>query len=417
MNKARSIFKNDFINIISRRSFILTLILIPLVPTLILGVLNLLNRDPAPSLQDTVISEAMNPLPYGVVDLSGLITNYPDWLVQGSLKPEPNEATARELTQQGKLQGFYRIAADYLSTGSVVLVKPQVSMITEVTQGDTLQNLIDYNLLGSNQALYLKFNTPLEYQVEPLDPNQAVARDTSNLASFFMPYGVTVFFYLMILVTSSLMLEAVGKEKENRVMEMLLSSVRPIDILTGKIVALGLAGLLQVVVWYGAGILLLRTNGNVLAIPTDLQIPLQAILLAIPFFLLGYTLFGSLMAGLGGMAPNLREANQYTIIITMPLIFTMLSITSLIQAPSGSLSTFLSIFPFTSPVAMMARLSVGDVPIWQVVLSLVILILTVIFVLRGVANIFRAQTLLTGQKFKVGTFFQTLLGRNREQSF
>jgi ABC-2 type transport system permease protein len=188
----------------------------------------------------------------------------------------------------------------------------------------------------------------------------------------------------------------------------LLSSVKPIQLFTGKILALGLANLLQMVIWFGTAILVLRLGGTTLNIPENLQIPGSVFFLAIPFFLLGYGLYGTLMAGIGAMAPNLREGNQSTFVLTLPLIFTLLSLTYLIEQPHGSLSTFLSLFPFTSPVAMITRLTIGNVPVWQIWLALALLALTVWFLVRGISNLFRAQILLAKNKFSVGLFVKTL---------
>ncbi len=93
----------------------------------------------------------------------------------------------------------------------------------------------------------------------------------------------------------------------------------------------------------------------------------------------------------------------------LPLIFVLMNIYQLIDKPhGGAFSVILSLFPLTSPVAMMTRISIGQVPLWQILLSIVILILFVILVIRAVANLFSSQTLLSGDKFNVQTFLKTL---------
>jgi len=94
------------------------------------------------------------------------------------------------------------------------------------------------------------------------------------------------------------------------------------------------------------------------------------------------------MAGMGAVAPNLREGNQSTFVLNLPLIFTILSINQLIETPFSSFTTFMTLFPFTSPVVMLTRLSVGPVPAWQLIASIALLVGTVIIVIRGVANLF-----------------------------
>jgi len=120
-------------------------------------------------------------------------------------------------------------------------------------------------------------------------------------------------------------------------------------------------------------------------------------------------LYGSLMAGIGALAPNLREGNSSSFILTLPLIFIMLIINQLIGEPNSLISVILSIFPMTASVVMMARLAIGPVALWQIGLSLAVLIATVYFVVRGVSNLFSSQTLLSGEKFNIKTFFRTIV--------
>ncbi|MFZ3070978.1 MAG: ABC transporter permease [Anaerolineaceae bacterium] len=408
MNKTWAVFKYEFLTTISRRSFILTLILVPLIPGLIIGLLSLLNESQTQELEQAFTQEATIPLPLGVIDQSGLISAFPDWITGGNLIAIADEPTARQKVLDGQLDGFYLIPQDYLQSGKITLVKPEVNALTGFTQSDVLDRLIEYNLLGADQSLYLKYTNPTAFQLEQINPETADSRDTGNMLSFYLPYGVMIFFYIIIFSTSSMMLNSIGKEKDSHVMEVLLSSLKPTEMFTGKIIGLGLAGLLQMVVWFGAAILMLRLGGTTLSIPPGLQIPASVFFLAILFFLLGYGVYGSLMAGIGAMVPNLRESSQSTFVLTLPLIFTLLSISSMIQQPHGSLATILSLFPMTAPVAMMTRLTIGNVPGWQVLLSLVLLALTVWFLVRGVSNLFRSQTLLAGQRFSIGSFMKVL---------
>jgi ABC-2 type transport system permease protein len=99
-------------------------------------------------------------------------------------------------------------------------------------------------------------------------------------------------------------------------------------------------------------------------------------------------------------------------VIILPLILPLLLINNLISNPNGTLSVLLSIFPLTSPVSMMTRLAAADVPIWEPILAVLILVGTVYLVIRAVAGMFRAQNLLSGQTFKIGIFFKELFGRS-----
>jgi ABC-2 type transport system permease protein len=115
---------------------------------------------------------------------------------------------------------------------------------------------------------------------------------------------------------------------------------------------------------------------------------------------------------LGALAPNLREASQVTFVIMIPLILPLFfSSTVFMSEPNGPIATAFSLFPLSTPVAMMARLAAGGVPWWQPPLAAVLLALTAVLIVRAVAGMFRAQSLLSGQPIKVGVYLKALVGK------
>jgi len=413
MRDSLRVFKFEFLTVFRRRSFILSLILVPLIPMVLLSVLNWINRDKSVTFQEAFMQEAANPLPIGVVDQANVIKEYPEWLTYGRLTPAQSEEEARAKTASGAWQGFYVIEPDYLETGNMRFVKPQISMITELVQQDLLKELLTYNLIGADRERYLRYTNPIGFHYEYINPETADTRDQADDATFWVPYAVTMFFYMIILISSSMMLNVVTKDKENKTIEVLLSSVKPLDLFTGKIMAYGSLSLLQMAIWFGTLALVVNTGKTSLPFLESLAIPKSVFVASVPFFIGGFLLYGSLMAGMGAIAPNLREGNQSTFVLTLPLIFTILSITQLIENPFSSFTTFLTIFPFTSPVVMLTRLSVGPVPAWQLILSIALLVSMVVLVIRGVSNLFSSQYLLSGQKMNLGLFFRTLFVGHR----
>ena len=412
MNKTWAVFRYEFIKTVTRRSFLLTLILIPLVPALLLGILNLIGASQIKSIQQVFMQNALNSKPMGIVDQSGLIKEVPDWLANGTLVKINDEATARSQTTAGNLQGFYLISSDFLETGKALVIKPEITIASEIGSSNVINEVINYNLLGADQELYNRFTNPVSYNFIPAKPTTDT-RDTESLTTFMVPYAILMFFYGLIISSATLMLNSVSQEKENRTLEILLSSVKPLEFYVGKLLALGLAAFLQMIVWLTSGILLLRVIGQTFSLGAGAEIPLRVILVAIPYFILGYAIYGSLMAGLGALAPNLREANQSTTVILLPLIFCMLVLGNLMQDPNGPMITSLSLFPLTSVIMMPTRVAIVNVPWWQVTLSIVLLLVFAIFVIRAVANLFHAQTLLTGRKFKPLEFLKMLIAPNR----
>ena len=157
---------------------------------------------------------------------------------------------------------------------------------------------------------------------------------------------------------------------------------------------------------------MLARSGSTFNLPIAFQLPPSFLIWGLIFFLLGYAVYASLMAGLGALVPNLREASQATILVIFPLIIPIFLLSILINEPDSMLAIILSIFPLTAPVAMMTRLSAGVVPFWQTLLAAVLLALTAMFVVRAVARMFHAQTILSGQPFSRKLFFNALLGKS-----
>jgi ABC-2 type transport system permease protein len=217
-----------------------------------------------------------------------------------------------------------------------------------------------------------------------------------------------------MITSASLLMNGITKEKENRVMEILMSAVKPRALLTGKILGLGLIGLLQLVVWMGSALLMLNLGGSVLKIPQNLQLPPELLFWGIIFFILGYLIYATIMAGIGALVPNMKEASQATFIIVIPLIIPMLSISVIIETPNAALPVILSLIPFTAPNTIMTRLAVGPVPVWQLLISISLMILTIWLLIRAVAGMFRAQLLVTGQKFSLKRYIRALLGKELE---
>lgn len=402
------VLKYEFISLVTRRSFILSLILVPLIPMLIIGGLKLLQGDEVPSIQEIIVKEIENPLPFGIVDESGLIKQYPEWS-QLKFKPFSDENQAREKTAAGELQGFYRISKDYLASGEITLVKPEVNMVSELAETNSLNELIKFNLIDGDEALYARMSNYMTVETHFLDIEKADTRDVRSGSTFGVPFAVALFFYMLIIISSNQMLTAISKEKENRMIEVLLSSAKPMDLFLGKVFARGLATVLQATVWLGTILLISKLNNTAFTLPFELSLSPKLLIFGLPFFVGGFMLFGSLLAGMGAMAQNTREGNQYMMMINAPLIIAYISINQIIASPTSPLTTFLSLFPLTSPVVIPTRIAIGILPTWQLLGSLAILLITMLLVMRGVSHLFSSQILLSGDKFNIKTFFRTLV--------
>ena len=407
MNKALVVFKHEFLTILRSKSFLLTLILIPLIGFIVLFVVGRLQENnQGPDLTE-IIMPSQEIEAVGFVDNSGLIASIPPEMTLFTRFED--EAGAQNALENQQIGSYYVIPRDYLQTGQVEYYRPDFNPMGGSSQTGGLEWLLRVNLLADDPGLLARVQQPLQLTTQY--QTDQVQRDPDSGLTFFLPYGITFLFYMVILGSASLMLSNVTNEKQNRVMEVLLTSITPIQMMTGKIVALGLIGLLQTVVWTTSGFFLLRMSGRTFALPEEFQLPPVILLWGVIFFILGYAIYASLMAGVGALVPNLRESSQATFMVIIPLVIPLVFVSLLIQRPNAPFSIGLSLFPLTAPVAMMTRLAAIQVPIWQLLLAVVLQILTAIVIVRSVAGMFRAQNLLSGSSFKFKVFFKSLFGR------
>ncbi len=411
MKKTWLILRHEILTILSRPSFLFALFGIPLIGAAVFVIAGQLSKgSSAQNVFSQLVASPPSVLTQGYIDQAGIIRVVPAAQIAGQLVAFPDEQSAIQALQKGEIGGYYIIPPDYVKTGNLTSVQTNFSPLGDGAQSGLLEWLLKVNLLEGNTQLASLVSGPLN-NVKAVPLSAAPQRNQNNMLTFFLPYGVTMLFYIIILSAASLLLNSVAKEKENRMMEILLVSVTPRQMLTGKIVALGLLGLVQTIVWVGTGRILLARGGSTFNLPLAFQLPPSFLVWGVVFFLLGYAVYASLMAGLGALVPNLREATQATILVIFPLIIPIVLLSVLIQEPNGTLAVILSLFPLTAPVTMMTRLAAGVVPFWQTLLSAVILAISAVIIVRSVARMFRAQTILSGQPFSRKLFFEALFGR------
>jgi ABC-2 type transport system permease protein len=412
MNRILLVLKNEIITLLSRRSFWLTALGIPILGTLIFVLVGAVKGNAAASQTvSQAFSSPQETLPEGYVDLAGIIRQIPPEIPQGTYESFPDEAAARQALQAGEISSFYVVSPDFIQSGQVTYVRPDFNPLATI--GNTSYGftwLLQVNLAGGNATFASLVNGPIK--LEDVSLATAPQPDESNPLAYWTPYAITLLFYALIIGASSLLLSNVSKEKENRMMEILLTSVTPRQLLTGKIIGLGIVGFGQTLIWLGTTYILAMLSGSTFRLPAGINLPASFVTWGLVFFLLGYAVYASLMAGLGALAPNLREASQATFVIMLPLMIPLfLSSSVFMSEPNGGIATVLSLFPLTAPVAMMARISAGGVAWWQAPVAAVLLALTAVLILRTVARMFRAQALLAGQGFNTKKFLRALVGK------
>lgn len=328
----------------------------------------------------------------GYVDQAGVIQRLPIDLQDGLIVPFPNESSAQAALEGGEIGSYYLIQSDYLATGEVLAISGDFRPFGVVTDG-LIEYLITYNLLGDTAAAAVALNPVGSLEQVSLAPD---AQDTSNPLTYFVPFGTLFIFFFLITMSSGFMLQSVSKEKENRTVEVLLLSLRPRDLMLGKILGLSVVALLQMVFWFGGALLVLNRSQQILQTAASFSLPPGFVLWGLLYFTFGYLMYASLMGAIGALAPSAREGGSITFLVLFPMMIPLWLNSTLVESPNGTLATFLSLFPLTAPPSMMARLSAGYVPLWQPLVGVAVLAITTYLIVLLSARFFRADTLLSG---------------------
>lgn len=217
--------------------------------------------------------------------------------------------------------------------------------------------------------------------------------------------------YFMVLVYGQQNLTVVIEEKSSRMVEVLLSSLRPEQLMLGKVMGIGLAALTQVAVWTLAGFVVSAQGISVAGATINLSLfgPWLWVNFLL-FYILGYFLYASLFAGIGAMCNSVQDAQQFSGPLTMGLVLPILLMMLIIKAPDQPLTTVLSLIPLFSPILMFMRICVSSPPLWQVLLSWALLVMTIWWANKAAGKLFRAGILLYGSSPTWGSLAKALKG-------
>lgn len=219
--------------------------------------------------------------------------------------------------------------------------------------------------------------------------------------TMILAFGLLMIIYITILVYGVTVMRGVIEEKQSRIIEVLLSSVRPFDLMLGKLIGIGLVGLTQYFVWTVFGLLLgLLTSFPVLVSNWQSLPRIEPILLVffLVYFVLGYFLYATLYAMVGAMVTSEEDGQQMQLPVTMTIVVPMLVSTLVMRDPGGTAATILSLIPFFSPMLMFLRIGLQTPPWWQIALSIVLLIGTILGAVWVAAKIYRVGVLMYGKR-------------------
>ena len=341
--------------------------------------------------------------PTGVIDQAGVLGQIE--LPSGLVRLASEEDAARAL-RQGELEAYVVVPVDYRETGTVRRVSLGLPR-TDPQMGQFEYVLVTALLEGMPADLAARYTMPLgPYGLELAESPVAVA---TGQGVNIMPLMVVSAVMVPLFTAGGWLLRSLAQEKESRIMEVLLVSLHPRQLLTGKLLGVGALTLLQYLIW----ILLLAAATQLMGMSSPLAfagmlLGREDLVLVVLFAVGGMVLYSALMAGLGALTPDVHGSQNWVFIVTLPMMIPFYFWLSLVQQPTSTLALVLSLFPFSAPLAMLLRIMVMQVPAWQITLSLGLIAVTAVLVVRLMSRLFRAQVLLSGEPLSVSRLMAAL---------
>lgn len=406
MNKTWIIIKREYLTRVKKKSF---LILTFLMPILMGGMMFLPAYFASKDTSDTKFVV--------VSDHSGYIA---DRLNSNKIVEFTTIATDQEEDYKNNLddKGFFAlltIPEDIADSSQVgIYAKRQVNIDLKDNINWQIRQIVEKNKL---KAIYAEANIPnleqriantrtrikvntykLDKETEPTPDGKTKSQATSTEAAMGIAYASGFIIYMFIFMYGGMVMRGVVEEKQNRIVEVIISSVKPIQLMMGKIIGLVAVGLTQVGIW----IILLSIAGNALpasnVLSAVLSVDMAPVLFGfITYFILGYLLYSSLMAAVAAAVDSQEDMQQFMMPIMIPLIMAIMILMNVIKSPDGALAVWTSFIPFFSPIIMMARIPFG-VAWWEIAVSLAILIATTYVCIVIASKIYRTGILMYGKK-------------------
>jgi ABC-2 type transport system permease protein len=396
MHNVWLIARREYTERVRTKSFILATVLIPvLMGGLVLGGGLLASRSKSNShiaivTADTAFAQ----------DLQQKLQSDKDNAITAQLET-PTPATRATLDKQLKERSSSLDGYLWVDPATAPEARPtfryKARSVGDISTQIALESAIRSVLL--REQLAAKGMAPAEVSslLAPVDLDTSASGNT--LAALAAAYVMFLLMYMAIMLYGMNTARSIIEEKTSRVFEVLLATIKPDELLAGKIIGVGAVGLTQVGIWMLAASALSLTSFAASLIGSGHSfVSLAQICFFLVFFTFGFVLYSSIAAALGAMTNSEQELQQLNMFLVLPLAFCTVMIVPLVRAPNSLLSTVASLVPFCSPLLMNARLSLTDVPMWQVGLSMVLMTLTIVAILWVSSRIYRVGILMYGKK-------------------
>ncbi len=434
MNKIGLIIKREYITRVRKRSFLILTFLGPILMAAIyiIPIMLALNSSNE-NMRIAVIDES-----HWFEDR--FIDNKEHTFV--TMPGQPIDSV-KELVKEGIFDMAVYVPPTQLNipSNAVIYSIRQVPMEVENHISNVMKKEIEDQKLmakGIDPEIVSAVKTDVNLQIMRMD-DKGNEKETFTKVQFALGIALSMLVYMFIIFFGGQVMQGVAEEKTNRIIEVIISSVKPFQLMMGKVIGVSLVALTQFVLWIlltgalylgfsaflglsspeilSSGTVMTQeiTSNNIMsneAVQNIVQIAHSIdfgtiIACFLVFFILGYLLYATLYAAIGSLVDNNTDSQQFTLPITVPLIVAIISSFYIVNNPDSSLSVWLSMIPFTSPISMMVRIPFG-VPIWQIVLSVVILAGTFVAMTWFAAKIYRTGILMYGKKLSYKEIFKWL---------
>lgn len=448
MNKSFLILRREYLTRVKKKSFIIMTLLMPVMMAALMILPTYL------AMMDDKEERTI-----AVYDPTALILNRLEGnnFTKFHYIPEQEYQQLSKNFKSGKYYALLHIPTNILNTNRAEMISDkQVTMdvkymvagkIGNILETEKKKQVIDAIGVPDLEKKLAATKTNITVDTIKLGDEGKAVKSSSEIA---MIIGLVAGFmiYMFVFIYGTMVMRGVMEEKSNRIVEVIISSVKPFQLLFGKIVGIGLVGLTQIAIWIilGTGITTVAASysgrgsadvathaqnvmsgqeagqiaasspeaqnkvAEIIGMIGNLNIPL--IIFALLFyFICGFILYASLMGAIGSAVDSDEDAQQIMLPVMMPLIASIIIVMAVAKNPEGSLAFWASMIPFTSPVTMMARIPFG-IPVWQIILSMTILLATILGTIWIAGKIYRTGILMYGKKVNFKEIVKWLFYKN-----
>lgn len=341
--------------------------------------------------------------PIGVIDNSGLMVN-PDTYTpidetELAIIAYNEEDDARSALADKTIQAYFVVPADYLESGAVTVYHE--GSPNEDIYGTFNRYARTSLLQGTNPAVAARFT------IDPLDVNFiSLSEDPNegNPLAILLPFLLGFMFVMAIFTTGGYLLQAVVDEKENRTMEIMVTSIKPEYMMIGKILGLVALGLVQLTIWISGALGLILYFRSRIPELAALTFPTETAVIALLWFIPFYLLIASVWSAIGLMVTEVSEGQQALGILSLLTMSPLWFVVLFLESPNSPLAVVFSFIPFTAPLSILIRQGAGDIPFWQFGVSWAILITSAVLAILAVSRLLRFGMLRYGKRVTLREF-------------